>query len=891
MVDRAKPYVLRIQEQGRERALLGFRIPYIPDFLASPHRVGTTDQERLQEVLEHQVRLVANLWKWQGSAFALRYLYRGSGEVEVRFLARILAPQGQGQAFGEAMTSDIRGLLESFGYPTEPMLEQELRTLLHPFTNLTIAEIRQHEEQVPLFFAEEPAYLVYPFQPPTTTWISVFEVLLRQSFSCLISLHLEPTEITEGERHILATEAKFAETAREQYDEVHYGTVPSRLIRDPHAPVVSRLYADFLVSLSRPYHIVAQIASSEPQVAWTLAQVLGAEITMTTHLTEAAQGDARLPAGFDVIVPNSAAELDAARRTLTTLELHRWGPTLAPKEHEWLRYLVDAHRASAAFRFPVAVRGGIPGIRVKQPLPVFEVVPQEKPQDSVTIGTFAGLGNEFYLPLRAINRHVLVAGTTGSGKTTTCIRLLVELWKQGIPTLVIEPAKTEYRALLESEIAKDLQVCTLGDEVVSPFRLNPLEILPGVRVERHISYLKAVFTAALPTFPILPSLVEESLYRIYSRRGWRFTDEGVSNDTRPMPTLDELYREILRVAEERGYQERTMQDVRAAASGRIKPFLLGSKGQMLNVLHSIPMSMLMKRPTILELESLNDEEKALVMLFLLTMLHEYVRTTRQEHRLQHVTIIEEAHRVMARAARPADPEAAPATAAAAVSMFAAMLSEIRAYGEGIVIAEQIPQRLADDAVKNTNVKIIHQLPGEDDRRVIGAAMSIGEEQEPYIAKLEPGWAAFFTEGYEKPTFIHVNKYPDKGDLPDRVENHKVQARMKNFRQDYADRFLPFPGCAFCEAQCAYRDRVALVAYELEGREAFRKALFTSKRDQDWREAIQACQSAIHSLDLDKDSNAAYCYFVHLFSMPISETLRNNFLRAYESQLQQRGEEA
>jgi hypothetical protein len=254
--------------------------------------------------------------------------------------------------------------------------------------------------------------------------------------------------------------------------------------------------------------------------------------------------------------------------------------------------------------------------------------------------------------------------------------------------LVIEPAKTEYRALLESEIAKDLQVCTLGDEVVSPFRLNPLEILPGVRVERHISYLKAVFTAALPTFPILPSLVEESLYRIYSRKGWRFTDEGVSNDTRAMPTLDELYREILRVAEERGYQERTMQDVRAAASGRIKPFLLGSKGQMLNVLHSIPMSVLMKHPTILELESLNDEEKALVMLFLLTMLHEYVRTTRQEHRLQHVTIIEEAHRVMARATRPADPEAAPATAAAAVSMFAAMLSEIRAYGEGIVVAPQ-----------------------------------------------------------------------------------------------------------------------------------------------------------------------------------------------------------
>ncbi len=890
MTTRATPYVLCTHEKGRDRAILGFRIPYLPDFLASPHRVGATDRERLQEVLEHQARLVANLWKWQSGAFALRYLYEGAGEVKVAFVARAFAPPEQGQAFGEAMASDLVGLLASFGYPIEPMGEEELTGFIDPFSSPGVVEIRQQEDIIPLLFLG-PAYVVYPFQPPTTTWIPIFEALLRQQLPCLISLHLEPTSLTEAERNALAEAAKLAETGKEQELRGPMGTMHVTA-RDPHALVVSHLYADLLVSLSRPFHVIVQIATKvqELQTAWALAQVVGSEITVTADLAEAAQGDTRLPAGCDVCIPDNAAELEKARRTLVELELRHWGQSRATEGKERLRYLADARRASAAFRFPIAMRGGIPGIRVKQPLPVFEVVTQENPQESIALGIFAGRGIQVHLPLRAINRHVLVAGTTGSGKTTTCVRLLVELWRRGIPTLVIEPAKTEYRALLESEIGSDIQVFTLGDEVVSPFRLNPLEILPGVRVERHISYLKAAFAAALPTFPILPSLIEESLYRIYSRKGWRFTDEGISEDVRPMPTLDELYREILRVAEERGYQRETMQDVRAAASGRIKPFLLGSKGQMFNVPRSISMDVLMTRPTILELESLNDEEKALVILFLLTMLHEYVRTTRRERGLQHVTIIEEAHRVMARATRPADPEAAPATAAAAVSMFAAMLSEIRAYGEGIVIAEQIPQHLADDAVKNTNVKIVHQLPGEDDRRVIGAAMSLGEEQEPYIAKLEPGWAAFFTEGYEKPTFIHVNKYPDEGELPDRVEDERVQARMGHFRQEHAALFLPFPGCAFCEVRCAYRDRVALMAYEQENRDAFRSALFRfeghlreGKEAEGWQCLAKTCSNALRPLGLGQDIHAGYCYFVHLSERPVSRGKAVHFKRTYQAE--------
>ena len=50
-----------------------------------------------------------------------------------------------------------------------------------------------------------------------------------------------------------------------------------------------------------------------------------------------------------------------------------------------------------------------------------------------------------------------------------------------------------------------------------------------------------------------------------------------------------------------------------------------------------------------------------------------------------------------------------------MEMFAGLLAEIRAYGEGLIIAEQIPAKLIPDVIKNTAVKIVHRLPAADDR--------------------------------------------------------------------------------------------------------------------------------------------------------------------------------
>src|SRR5215831_7268173 len=54
---------------------------------------------------------------------------------------------------------------------------------------------------------------------------------------------------------------------------------------------------------------------------------------------------------------------------------------------------------------------------------------------------------EFTVPLATLNRHALVTGATGAGKSQTVRHLLEQLAGAGLPWLVIEPVKSEYPAV------------------------------------------------------------------------------------------------------------------------------------------------------------------------------------------------------------------------------------------------------------------------------------------------------------------------------------------------------------------------------------------------------------------------------------------------------------
>ena len=101
-----------------------------------------------------------------------------------------------------------------------------------------------------------------------------------------------------------------------------------------------------------------------------------------------------------------------------------------------------AKGAAAVFRVPISVRGGVPGIAVRQFAPDFEPGPRpaQAGLDELHLGNFRRSGAAT-IKLKHLARHALITGFTGAGKTNTVLYLLDQLWnRHRIPFLVIEAA-------------------------------------------------------------------------------------------------------------------------------------------------------------------------------------------------------------------------------------------------------------------------------------------------------------------------------------------------------------------------------------------------------------------------------------------------------------------
>ncbi len=414
-------------------------------------------------------------------------------------------------------------------------------------------------------------------------------------------------------------------------------------------------------------------------------------------------------------------------------------------------------------------------------------------------GDESEMGFRYAIKRGSLSKHVLVCGITGAGKTNTVFQLLREATRAGVPFLVLEPAKAEYRSLLDDELFKStLQIFTVGAEWASPLRLNPFEILPGVPVGLHLDLLRSVFGASFGMWVPLPQVLERSLNEIYEDRGWDLAGRRpIDGEDRPaFPTLADLIEKVRDIVPGLGFDPEARDRILGSLVARLEGLRSGAKGRMYDVERSVDMASLLAEPTILELESLgDDDDKAFLMglLFIRLAEHRRVRHEAGEPNRQHLLVIEEAHRLLTNVPRNADDKQADPRGKA-VETFTNLLSEIRAYDEGVIIADQVPTRLAPDVIKNTNLKIAHRIVAGDDREELGLAMAMTPSQVIALGSLKDLHAAVFSgEVDDAPLLVRFEFLK-----PETQPNDVVVREVMSGREGW--RFHPTPACeAYCEA--------------------------------------------------------------------------------------------
>ena len=592
---------------------------------------------------------------------------------------------------------------------------------------------------------------------PATLFESALQTLMGRPFGWLIVA--DPTELLEGETAELRNQL----TVLRQYEDEH-----------------ARFEA------GRAERRLAELDAFREAGLWNVRVLAGAATEQDLRLiAPVLVGSADLSAHpYRLRCPDGAQEFADVLATKLA----------DPADSSMVPFAATAGALAALTGLP---RHEVPGVRVMRP-GYFDLTSEVGGEQSIELGKILDGQDRtvgtLRVPLTTLNRHALVTGATGSGKSQTVRHMLEQLTAAGIGWLAIEPVKSEYAGMAprlaaartesaaetgadgaagaagaagadgadgagadEGTVARRSRHVTLinpADPESVPLSVNPLAPEPGYPVQAHIDMVRALFLAAFDAHDPFPQIISQALQRVYTDCGWDpLTGAGRADlDVPPaVPTLARLQTAALAVIEDVGYGRELQADMRGFVDIRLRSLRTGSAGRFFEGGHPADVAALLDQNVVLALEDIaNDEDKAFVIGTLIIRIVEHLRLRSKASPaggLRHVIVLEEAHRLL-RAGRDG-------ASAHAVELFAGLLAEIRAYGEGVVIAEQIPAKLVPDAVKNTALKVLHRLPAADDRQLVGATMNLDDDQSRQVVSLPPGEAAVFTDGMDRPMRVRV----------------------------------------------------------------------------------------------------------------------------------------
>lgn len=824
----------------RPQARFASVLDRLPDFW-DPTLSTEAQAQRLAEVQQRQQEFVQALGYFDAPAtFELRLLCQPNAEQRVRWL--FVAGIEDGQRAEDAWRLFHANFPSELDYRLTMVPKEEVAALCNPFatSHLSLCEWVPHSGQLALPESQSFGVLNLP-EPRVEGWVRVLRLLAQQMTPLLLGFSLQP--IAYQGQWVDQERALWRErlTRIEMLLALTNSPSGTDTLNRRFYPAFAHMAERDLFGKEDNGDELGQIVAQEV-ARGREGQFYSLPLDILKQAQE--QGRRGLVAAsyfrwrVYVAVPGGSLlpeELVAA----VASELGRGSDAYPPARYELRRideefgahnnfYYVrmpvregpagDDRVAATLFQLPILPRGGIPGLptHIANPFATWQLHGSDgtSSTQALMLGDYVDSrslllnegGQHVTLSPDDLTRHALITGSTGAGKSTTCKRLLLELHRRRVPFLVIEPVKSEYADLAFSPdffrhpLRPLLDLHILGS-TQNRFWFNPFYVRPGVSLNTHLSYLLSCFLAAFPMPGVFGIVFAGLLHRAYELKlntffpashkpygGGQIVRERLPDNA--FPTLEDLVKLAPTVIKELQYQGEFAGNLNAAIAIRLKWLQSGVVGELLTPRTDRPsfesqLENTLRTPTVLQLTQIADKsEKALVMAFILTALYEYYETQPTSPTLRHVTLIEEAHVLLENVPRGQSEESAN-TRGKAIELFADMLAEVRSRGEGLIIAEQLPSKLIPEAIKNTNLKIMHRLSARDDREILGASMNLTERQSRFAATLVAGQAILFREGLSEAALVQIRPAPEHS-----ANRSAIERLVHHFRLDSGVPALP-----------------------------------------------------------------------------------------------------
>ena len=224
--------------------------------------------------------------------------------------------------------------------------------------------------------------------------------------------------------------------------------------------------------------------------------------------------------------------------------------------------------------------------------------------------------------------------------------------------------------------------------------------------------------------------------------------------------------------------------------------LLEQNRNIYDTVHSIPIEDLLTKPTVIELNAIdNAEQKALLMALLLINICLYSKNNNAgTGELKNIILMDEAHVLLDDSGSKV--QGGADSKAMTVKAMQNMIKEIRSAGTGIILADQTPSCVGRDIIANTDVKISFRLVQATEKELIADSTNMAVEDSMNLSRLHVGEAYAYYSMLDYPKLLVTEDIREKEGIRLKVGNEELVERM-TYWHTQKELLKPFRECKLC----------------------------------------------------------------------------------------------